>query len=951
MTAVRDDRRRTADSDYHDDLVPRFHPFLRRTVPRRAEVLVVSKGDRALVEGSGVNAGHFPQRGDGVYAGYYPKTSAAAIEHLDHLKSRGAKFLAFPQTALWWLEHYSEFAQYLNDSHRLIALDEDVAALYALFTPGERQDRVAIEQPAQAPEQVAPRPRLTTSHGDHEPEFKALFDAEHYRTQAELGGVSREDAFEHYMTEGHRAGLSPHPLFDVSWYLERNPDAAGQNPLEHYILHGSGRGADPNPFFDTAYYEELAGGGASLGGTALRHYIERASRNASYHPNPLFRDGYYLRTYGDARTAGTPLEHFLRFGASGARSMSELHRQMLDQLSTSGQQQFTRGNWKVGTVLCFASSGHRAGEADIIAIADQLAERHHVDAVVVAERRSDLAGRVPTSCRLLVLEDFELAAPVLRPSARRLLARALAEFSPMFALCEDPEVLPALQRCRVGTHFLLPAAGRLHPRAALDHVFAGSVRVIAPSSDSYLRAAELLGRYPSNVATRRPDDADHSDSLLELAKRDFGVELKPPVARRGSQPDTRRVVIPCPDWGVSGVNASLQALGTELAQRGWEIEILFTRDQDWVERSVGTASLPTLPHRFLTRRSAGIEGLWEALIADLERNAPQLMLTSYDFVANGVIPALSERVGVAMWVQADDGDYYEQAYRLGRYCDAIVCVSEAIATRLAGLNPALADLTHVIPNSSIRSEEIVSQRGSRSPKLRIAYAGRLVQYQKRVLDFVALADALDATGIDYEIVLIGAFPAHTDVEDRFMASAARHLATGRIKLAGRLSHDEIMAQLDESDLYVLLSDFEGLPLSLVEAMARGCVPVAAQMESGVPEVVNAGVNGLIISGRDYETWARQIVALANDRRGLNRMSKRARATVKAQFTVDRAADKFEAALAATASLASRATARRPPALHWGSERSRSGDVLPPPSLFRPDSIQINGLRVAGGGKR
>jgi glycosyltransferase involved in cell wall biosynthesis len=49
---------------------------------------------------------------------------------------------------------------------------------------------------------------------------------------------------------------------------------------------------------------------------------------------------------------------------------------------------------------------------------------------------------------------------------------------------------------------------------------------------------------------------------------------------------------------------------------------------------------------------------------------------------------------------------------------------------------------------------------------------------------------------------------------------------------------------------VLPPDFEGLPLSLIEAMACGCVPVAAETDSGIPELLAADRNGLILSGRD-----------------------------------------------------------------------------------------------------
>ena len=354
--------------------------------------------------------------------------------------------------------------------------------------------------------------------------------------------------------------------------------------------------------------------------------------------------------------------------------------------------------------------------------------------------------------------------------------------------------------------------------------------------------------------------------------------------------------------------------------------------------------MPALPYRWLRRRRVGVEGLWEALISDLESRAPALVLTSYDFLANGVISALTDRIGLVMWVQADDGDYYEQAYRLGRYCDAIVGVSESIRNKIVRLNPGLAQHTHAIANSSVQERDIIGRRPPRSGTLRMVYAGRLVQYQKRVLDYLELARSLDRVGVPYEIALIGAFSRHGNDEEAFRSAAAEHLADGRLRLTGRLTREQIFAELDESDLFVLLSEFEGLPLSLVEAMARGCVPVAAAMDSGIPEVIANDENGLIITGRDYDHWAARIVELAKDRRRLARMSQQARATVRARFTVERAADRFEELFQRIGAAAAAGTTRRPPALHWGVDRSTAGDVLPPPSIIRPAAVHVGGLR-------
>jgi transposase-like protein len=101
-------------------------------LPRDGKVLVVSRGDPQLLDLGGRDAQHFPQTEAGLYAGYYPETSAEAIQHLEELRSRGARFLIFPSTSFWWLDHYEDFRRHLESRCGLIARSEDSCAIFDL---------------------------------------------------------------------------------------------------------------------------------------------------------------------------------------------------------------------------------------------------------------------------------------------------------------------------------------------------------------------------------------------------------------------------------------------------------------------------------------------------------------------------------------------------------------------------------------------------------------------------------------------------------------------------------------------------------------------------------------------------------------------------------------------------------------------------------------------------
>jgi hypothetical protein len=51
---------------------------------------------------------------DGMYAGHHPGDSAEAIAHFQALHERGAEYILFPETSMWWLEYYGDFVDLLK---------------------------------------------------------------------------------------------------------------------------------------------------------------------------------------------------------------------------------------------------------------------------------------------------------------------------------------------------------------------------------------------------------------------------------------------------------------------------------------------------------------------------------------------------------------------------------------------------------------------------------------------------------------------------------------------------------------------------------------------------------------------------------------------------------------------------------------------------------------------
>jgi len=112
--------------------------------------------------------------------------------------------------------------------------------------------------------------------------------------------------------------------------------------------------------------------------------------------------------------------------------------------------------------------------------------------------------------------------------------------------------------------------------------------------------------------------------------------------------------------------------------------------------------------------------------------------------------------------------------------------------------------------------------------------------------------------------------------DQIHAQVRKAGLADRVDFAGLLSYENIPARLKEADVCVLPSLQEGLPLSLLEAMASG-LPVVASSVGGIPDIVKDGVNGLLVPAADPVALREALVRLLTDpalRRNLGAAARR-----------------------------------------------------------------------------
>jgi glycosyltransferase involved in cell wall biosynthesis len=190
----------------------------------------------------------------------------------------------------------------------------------------------------------------------------------------------------------------------------------------------------------------------------------------------------------------------------------------------------------------------------------------------------------------------------------------------------------------------------------------------------------------------------------------------------------------------------------------------------------------------------------------------------------------------------------------------------------------------------------------------VLFLGRL-ERDKGVFDLLEAISALRVTVPDIRLVCAG------DGDLKSVARYAERLdIADAVSLPGWIGPADKQLLLERAAVLVLPSYAEGLPMSLLEAMAAG-VPVVATSVGGIPDLVVDGVNGFLFAPGDTAALARLLRALVLDPELGRRAASAARETVRLRFSADLVLGQLEKVyadlgLAGTAGVRAR-TATRP----------------------------------------
>jgi glycosyltransferase involved in cell wall biosynthesis len=160
----------------------------------------------------------------------------------------------------------------------------------------------------------------------------------------------------------------------------------------------------------------------------------------------------------------------------------------------------------------------------------------------------------------------------------------------------------------------------------------------------------------------------------------------------------------------------------------------------------------------------------------------------------------------------------------------------------------------------------------------VTAVGRL-SAEKGFGDLVAAAAAVRALVPGVRFLVIGTGPAAAALEAQIRASGL----DGCVRLLGR--REDVMEILAASDVFVMPSLTEGMPMALLEAMAQGTAVVATRVGE-IPRMIEDGISGILVAPKDVRGIAEAIIALLRDHDRAERLGHAARRRATELFSAE-----------------------------------------------------------------
>jgi glycosyltransferase involved in cell wall biosynthesis len=329
------------------------------------------------------------------------------------------------------------------------------------------------------------------------------------------------------------------------------------------------------------------------------------------------------------------------------------------------------------------------------------------------------------------------------------------------------------------------------------------------------------------------------------------------------------------------MEAVLLRLGQYLRRQGCEVEAITTIEPgEWFDRwsefhikadlVPGYRPSPLNPLAHSLRVGARLAaGRYDVVILNHTRHA------------QAVLARLPENVIVIPVLHNDVEQIYEVGCANAEAWNVAVAVSPKVAATARQRVPH-RPVVHIPSGVDLPAEAAWQKRQALGKRIELAFVGRLEQAQKGVLCLPDIYQACLDRGIDATLTIVGDGP---DAEALQRKLSDRGLQDRTRRLKG-LTPEQVYAVLLDAHVLLLPSQYEGLPIVLLESQACGCVPIASRLPGMTDAAVLDGETGLLVDVGDVAGFADAVATLYHDPARWSQLSRAGHDRVRRKFSVE-----------------------------------------------------------------
>jgi colanic acid/amylovoran biosynthesis glycosyltransferase len=205
-----------------------------------------------------------------------------------------------------------------------------------------------------------------------------------------------------------------------------------------------------------------------------------------------------------------------------------------------------------------------------------------------------------------------------------------------------------------------------------------------------------------------------------------------------------------------------------------------------------------------------------------------------------------------------------------------------VQEELRGFLPPQVVVAPMGVNLEVVTRQTLYQAWTGSGVCRIFSCGRL-NPQKNHGDLIRALHQVRLSGLDARLTIAGGDDSRGETNKAGILKIIEELALGgKVELLGAVSEAVVRAELEKAHIFALASIHEGVPVSVMEAMAMN-LPVVVTDVGGMRDLVDDGVDGFIVPARTPELMAERILALLLDAKQAQAFSRAARQKIEQSF--------------------------------------------------------------------